>query len=237
MKKTHLKTLLRIGALLAVAVTGANVAQAQGCSITWTGNVDYWDNPDNWRPRRVPGPTDDVCISSGEANGSTTSTISVHSIQVSQQAVLVFGTGTVSVATTVTINDAFLSLLGTTLSATSVDMPSSSLLGQNAIIEGSLTNDGFLEPDQGTITVTGNYTQTSGGQLSEQWGTTAILKVNGNATLSGYLEVHYDPKKPPKAGSTFIAVRYGSENGEFTVLSPNTLTVKYDSDSAVAKFE
>ena len=237
MKKTHLKTLLRIGALLAVAVTGANVAQAQACSITWTGNVDYWNNPDNWRPRRVPGPTDDVCIASGEANGSTTSTISVHSIQVSQQAVLVFGTGTVSVATTVTINDAFLSLLGTTLSATSVDMPSSTLLGQNAIIEGSLTNDGFLEPDQGTITVTGNYTQTSGGQLSEQWGTTAILKVNGNATLSGYLEVHYDPKKPPKAGSTFIAVRYGSESGEFTVLSPNTLTVKYDSDSAVAKFE
>ena len=234
MKKTHLKTLLRIGALLAVAVTGANVAQAQGCSITWTGNVDYWNNPDNWRPRRVPGPTDDVCISSGEADGRTTSSISVHSIQVSQQAVLVFGTGTVSVATTVTINDAFLSLLGTTLSATSVDMPSSSLLGQNAIIEGSLTNDGFLEPDQGTITVTGNYTQTSGGQLSEQWGTTAILKVNGNATLSGYLEVHYDPKKPPKAGSTFIAMRYGSESGAFTNVSPGT--AKYTNSSVVVKF-
>jgi hypothetical protein len=235
MKKTrNVKTLLRIGALLAVAVTWANVAQAQTCSITWTGNVDYWNNPNNWSPPRVPDPTDDVCIASGEANGSTTSPISVHSIQVSQQAVLVFGTGTVSVATTVTINDAFLSLLGTTLSATSVDIPSSTLLGQNAIIEGSLTNDGFLEPDQGTITVTGNYTQTSSGQLSEQWGTTAILKVNGNATLSGYLEVHYSTKRPPKAGSTFTAMRYGSESGAFTNVSPGT--AEYTKDSVVVTF-
>ena len=208
------------------------------CAESTFRNVDYWNNPDNWRPRRVPGPTDDVCISSGEADGRTTSSISVHSIQVSQQAVLVFGTGTVSVATTVTINDAFLSLLGTTLSATSVDMPSSSLLGQNAIIEGSLTNDGFLEPDQGTITVTGDYTQTSSGQLSEYWGSAGILKVNGNATLSGYLEVHYSTKVPPKAGSTFTVMTYGSESGEFTEISPNlTVTVKYTQNSAVAKFE
>jgi hypothetical protein len=228
------KMFLRAALLLAVAGIAGNLAQAQTCSITWTGNVDYWNNPDNWRPRRVPGPTDDVCIASGEADGRTTSSISVHSIQVSQQAVLVFGTGTVSVATTVTINEAFLSLLGTTLSATSVDIPSSTLLGQNAIIEGSLTNDGFLEPDQGTITVTGNYTQTSSGQLSEQWGTTAILKVNGNATLSGYLEVHYSTKVPPKAGSTFTAMRYGSESGAFTNVSPGT--AEYTKDSVVVTF-
>ena len=234
MKTYKARMFLRLVAVLAVAVTWASLAQAQTCSITWTGNVDYWNNPNNWSPPRVPDPTDDVCIASGEANGSTTSPISVHSIQVSQQAVLVFGTGTVSVATTVTINDAFLSLLGTTLSATSVDIPSSTLLGQNAIIEGSLTNDGFLEPDQGTITVTGNYTQTSSGQLSEQWGTTAILKVNGNATLSGYLEVHYSTKRPPKAGSTFIAMRYGSESGAFTNVSPGT--AEYTKDSVVVTF-
>ena len=234
MKTHNAKRFLIAGLLLAVAVTWANLAQAQTCSITWTGNVDYWNNPNNWSPPRVPDPTDDVCIASGEANGSTTSSISVHSIQVSQQAVLVFGTGTVSVATTVTINEAFLSLLGTTLSATSVDIPSSTLLGQNAIIEGSLTNDGFLEPDQGTITVTGNYTQTSSGQLSEQWGTTAILKVNGNATLSGYLEVHYSTKRPPKAGSTFTAMRYGSESGAFTNVSPGT--AEYTKDSVVVTF-
>ena len=101
MKTRKARTFLRVVAVLAVAVTGGNLAQAQTCSITWTGNVDYWNNPNNWLPPRVPGPTDDVCIASGEANGSTTSPISVHSIQVSQQAVLVFGTGTVSVATTV----------------------------------------------------------------------------------------------------------------------------------------
>ena len=234
MKTDNAKSVLRAAVLLAVAVTWASLAQAQTCSITWTGNVDYWNNPANWKPRRVPSPTDDVCIASGEADGRTTSSISVHSIQVSQQAVLVFGTGTVSVATTVTINEAYLSLMGTTLSATSVDIPSSTLLGQNAIIEGSLTNDGFLEPDQGTITVTGKYTQTSSGQLSEQWGTTAILKVNGNATRSGYLEVHYSTKVPPKAGSTFTAMRYSSESGAFTNVSPGT--AKYTKDSVVVTF-
>lgn len=228
------KIFLRVALLLVVAVAWANVAQAQTCSKTWTAVSDFWSNPDDWRPRGVPGPTDDVCIPSGEADGRTTSSISVNSIQVSQQAVLVFGTGTVSVATTVTINEAFLSLLGTTLSATSVDIPSSTLLGQNAIIEGSLTNDGFLEPDQGTITVTGNYTQTAGGQLSEQWGSTAILNVNGNASLSGNMIGKYDYKKPPKTGSTWTCMTYGSHSGAFT---STTGTAKYTSDSVVLKFD
>ena len=184
--KTHkARTFLRVGALLAVAVTWASLAQAK-CSITWTGNVDYWNNPNNWKPRRVPGPTDNVCIPSGEADGRTTPSISVHSIQVSNSAVLVFGSGTVSVATSVTIQQAYLSLLGTTLSATSVVNRSGTLMG-NGTIEGSLTNDGFLEPNAQSLTVTGNYTQASTGELSEYWGSAATLNVNLNATLSGYL--------------------------------------------------
>jgi len=64
MKRHKERTFLRVGALLAVAVTWASLAQAK-CSITWTGNVDYWNNPNNWKPRRVPGPTDNVCIPPG----------------------------------------------------------------------------------------------------------------------------------------------------------------------------
>ena len=238
------KIFLRTALLLTLAVTWASLAQAQTCSITWTGAAGdgLWGTADNWKPRAVPGPTDDVCVPSNAVNGGPYSSgfpsISAHSIQVGQSSSVTFGSGTVSVATTVTINNGFLTLLGTTLSATSVDIPSSTLLGQNATIEGSLTNDGFLEPDQGTITVTGDYTQTSSGQLSEQWGSAAILNVNGNATLSGFLEVHYDPKKPPKSGSTYTVMTYGSESGGFTEISPNiTVTVKYTQNSAVAKFD
>ena len=231
--KTHkARTFLRVGALLAVAVTWASLAQAK-CSITWTGNVDYWNNPNNWKPRRVPGPTDNVCIPSGEADGRTTPSISVHSIQVSNSAVLVFGSGTVSVATSVTIQQAYLSLLGTTLSATSVVNQSGTLMG-NGTIEGSLTNDGFLEPNAQSLTVTGNYTQASTGELSEYWGSAATLNVNLNATLSGYLVVHYSTKIPPNPGSTYTAMTFGSLSGAFTSVSPGT--AEYTNNSVVVTF-
>ena len=49
MKKTpNVKTLLRAGALLAVAVTGGNLAQAQTCTATWTGNA----GDGNWNHAR-----------------------------------------------------------------------------------------------------------------------------------------------------------------------------------------
>ncbi|HUD65914.1 MAG TPA: hypothetical protein VMQ17_15095 [Candidatus Sulfotelmatobacter sp.] len=232
MKRHKERTFLRVGALLAVAVTWASLAQAK-CSITWTGNVDYWNNPNNWKPRRVPGPTDNVCIPSGEADGRTTPSISVHSIQVSNSAVLVFGSGTVSVATSVTIQQAYLSLLGTTLSATSVVNQSGTLMG-NGTIEGSLTNDGFLEPNAQSLTVTGNYTQASTGELSEYWGSAATLNVNLNATLSGYLVVHYSTKIPPMPGSTYTAMTFGSLSGAFTNVSPGT--AEYTNNSVVVTF-
>jgi hypothetical protein len=232
MKRHKARTFLRVGALLAVAVTWASLAQAK-CSITWTGNVDYWNNPNNWKPRRVPGPTDNVCIPSGEADGRTTPSISVHSIQVSNSAVLVFGSGTVSVATSVTIQQAYLSLLGTTLSATSVVNQSGTLMG-NGTIEGSLTNDGFLEPNAQSLTVTGNYTQASTGELSEYWGSAATLNVNLNAALSGYLVVHYSTKIPPMPGSTYTAMTFGSLSGAFTNVSPGT--AEYTNNSVVVTF-
>lgn len=232
---SNTKIFLRVALLLAVAVTLANSAQAQKCSITWTATSDFWNNPDDWRPRRLPGPTDDVCIPSGEADARTTPSISVHSIHVGQSAVLVFGSGTASIATTVTIQEGYLSLLGTTLSATSVDLQSSTLIGQNATIEGSLTNDGFVEPDQGTITVTANYTQTATGELSEQWGSVGTLNVSGNATLSGYLVVHYSTKVPPKPGATYTVMTFGSLTGAFTSVSPGM--AKYTKDSVVVIFE
>ena len=147
---------------------------------------------------------------------------------------LVFGTGTVSVATTVTIQEGYLSLLGTTLSATTVDVQSATLMGYGTI-EGSVTNDGYLTP-LGSLTVTGNYTQTSGGELSENWGYGQLLNVNGSATLSGYLVLGINPKRPPKAGSTDTFMTYGSVSGEFTSVPP-LMSVAYDKNSAVATYK
>ena len=56
--KTHkVRTFLRAGVLLAVAVIGSNLAQAQTCSVTWTGNAGNgsWSTARIWSPPKVPG--------------------------------------------------------------------------------------------------------------------------------------------------------------------------------------
>ena len=212
------KMFLRAALLLAVAVTGSNLAQAQNCSVDWTGNAGdgQWSTAGNWSTHRVPGPTSDVCIltangTSGSVDAIATPSIAVHSIQVGQGVGLAFGSETMSIATSLT-SQGYLTMFGTTLSATSVDMQSGSLVG-GGTVEGSLTNNGYLHPTNAeTLTVTGNYTQTAGGELSVQWGTTALV-VNSNATLSGSLVVGINPKRPPTKGSTASRTTPHSLNG------------------------
>ena len=108
MKTYGVGTFLRVVAVLAVAVTGGKLAQAQSCNVDWTGNAgtDVWGTAGNWSTQQVPGPTSDVCIliapSTGSVDASATPSISVHSIQVGQGVGLAFGSGTVSIATSLT---------------------------------------------------------------------------------------------------------------------------------------
>jgi hypothetical protein len=98
-----------------------------------------------------------------------------------------------------------------TLSSTSVSVQAGSTLGGNGTVESSIINNGTVAP-QGSLTVTGNYSQT--GALTEQFGST--LHVNSNATLSGTLNVTVNPKRPPKSGATYTALTFGSLTGSFT---------------------
>ena len=83
MKMHKARTFLRAAAVLAVAVIGGNLAQAQTCSVTWTGNAGdgLWSTAGNWSPPRVPGPTSDVCIPTfGQADAKPP--VSIHSLQI-----------------------------------------------------------------------------------------------------------------------------------------------------------
>ena len=222
MKKDSAKRFLRAAVLLAVAVTWASLAQAQTCSVTWTDKAGdgMWSTADNWIP-------------SDSADARAIRSISVNSIQVSQGAGVVFGSGTVSIATPVTMQGG-LSLLGTTLIVTSVDVVSGGSLNGNGTVQGSLTMGGVILPQAEPITVTGDYTQTSTGEVVEYWGSGGILKVNGNATLSGYLFVRYSTKVPPKPGATYTVMTFGSLTGAFTNASPGT--AEYRQHSVVEKF-
>ena len=82
------KMFLRAALLLAVAVIAGNLAQAQTCSATWTGNAGTgsWSTPGNWKPRKVPGPT---LLTTANA----TPPISIHSLQISQGGDLIIESG------------------------------------------------------------------------------------------------------------------------------------------------
>jgi hypothetical protein len=102
-------------------------------------------------------------------------------------------------------------------------------------VEGSLTNNGDLLL-YGSLTVTGNYTQTTGGELFENSGLGEVLNVNGNAALSCYLVLSISPKHPPKPGSTDTVMTFGSRSREFTNVS-RVFSVKYDKNSVVATYQ
>ncbi len=127
--------------------------------------------------------------------------------------------GVVDISGSLTVNGTYTQAsgaatnMGGSLSATSVSVQPGSRLAGNGTVASSITNNGNVAP-QGSLTVTGNYTQAGGAALTEQFGST--LHVNSNARLSGALNVTVNPKHPPQSGVTYIALTFGSLNGSFT---------------------
>jgi len=88
---------------LATAGLGTAYASSPSCSVSWTGNAGngLWNTASNWSTHKVPGPGSDVCILT-LATVNATPPISVHSLQVGEGASLLFGSGSVSIATSLT---------------------------------------------------------------------------------------------------------------------------------------
>jgi hypothetical protein len=171
------KEFLRAAALLAAIIYDGNIlAQAQSCSVTWTGNACSvqscsWSMAGNWSPRKVPGPTSDVCIPTlTTADATATPSISVHSIQVAEGGSLLFGSGKVSIATSL-LNQGGITLFGTTLSAGSIDLPSPG--GIDSYDNSSIASPAFSNAAGtvsvgagGTLRLTDNPVQLQNGNLS-----------------------------------------------------------------------
>jgi hypothetical protein len=93
-------------------------------------------------------------------------------------------------------------------------------------------NGGRVEPGgdaaAGTLTVTGNYTQTSGGTLDIELGGTGSgqfdrLAVTQQATLAGTMSVTLLPGYTPIVGHTFDVVTYTTRSGTFATINLPTL--------------
>ena len=188
--KTHkAKVFLRAVALLAVsglafAATVGNLAQAQNCSATWTGNEGngQWSTAGNWSPRRVPGPTSDVCIPL-LTTANATPPISIHSLQISEGGLLIIESGqagaSFSVATSL-INQGGIELYGAALSAGSIEMTDPSNFGNISAYSSSNPN---------TSTITSPAFSNTTGTVYVGAGVTLRLTDNPvqlqNGTLSG----------------------------------------------------
>jgi hypothetical protein len=268
MKTYKARMFLRLVEVLAFAVAAGNLAHSQSCNVEWTGNAGdgLWSTAGNWSTNHVPGPTSDVCIvaapptpncaPAGCIDASAIPSVSVNSILVDQGSWLELGSGTVSTATSITVQGqeagggAYSGVLleGTNLNAPSLQVGDSSYRGTlegHGTVDGSITNNGYIRADF-ALKVTGNYTQASGAELFEEWPqatiapgelTQGLLQVNGTATLSGHLGVGTDaPKHPPQTGSTYTVMTFGSLSGKFTSVS-TPISLKYNQNNAVATYK
>ncbi len=98
------------------------------------------------------------------------------------------------------------------------------LLGGTGIIGGNLINGGIVLPGNSPtgLTVTQNYTQTSGGDLRipiASNSTFGKLKVGGTANLAGSVTAVSVNGFKPKAGDTFKFLTAGAVNGKFDELN------------------
>jgi uncharacterized repeat protein (TIGR01451 family) len=114
------------------------------------------------------------------------------------------GPGNITVATTMQLSGGELNGMGT--------------------VTGNVQNDATVAPGTGlttcTITVTGNYTQGSGGKLAiDLSGPSAFdaLAVGGSTTLDGTLDVALINSYQPANGATFPVHTFATRSGDFSV--------------------
>jgi fibronectin-binding autotransporter adhesin len=183
---SHRKRLLAAGTVLAVLALGlmglaAPAMASTSCSVTWTGNAGngLWSTASNWSTDRVPGPTSDVCIPT-LTTANATPPISVHSIQVGEGASLLFGSGSVSIATSLT-NQGFITLTGTALSAASITLPSPGNIttyGNSSITSPAFSNTSTVSVGAGTLRLADDPVQLQNGTLSGgSWLVSGVLVV------------------------------------------------------------
>lgn len=132
------------------------------------------------------------------------------------------------------INEGTLSVNGT-LQAQNVLVSLGAWIKGSGFILGNLFNSGVVAPGNspGTLTVNGNFTQTSGGSLQVEVASSTVfdrLIVSGNAQLAGQLQVLSFGGYKFQYGQQFAFLQAGSISGEFDSIvtsSPETFRARF----------
>ena len=117
-------------------------------------------------------------------------------------------------------------LNGGTLSSSNTININGGILSGTGTVSASVSNGGQVSPgaSPGTLTIGGNYTQTSTGALNIEIGGVAAgsefdrLIVTGLATLGGTVRVQLLNGYQPPLAQTFLPVTFGSRSGMFSLL-------------------
>jgi hypothetical protein len=147
------------------------------------------------------------------------------------------GSSTISGGGSVVFSGGTSTLAGTVSASGGVTVNSGATVNATGTVSGSLTNNGTLSVGgggPGTLSVGGNFTQSSTATLSLALGGLAAgtqysrLNVTGTAALAGTVSVSYVNGFVPAAGNTFALLTYASAAGTFGTVSGGSLTPRYD---------
>jgi len=127
-----------------------------------------------------------------------------------------------------TIQSGATAILGDTGKVAGVNVDSGGILSGTGSVVGGLANAGTVKPGRsiGTLNVSGNYTQGSGGKLSIEVASPTsndVLAVAGCASLDGTLETSWTGGATPAIGTTFgtILTAASGVTGTFSNLRTN----------------
>jgi uncharacterized repeat protein (TIGR01451 family) len=114
-------------------------------------------------------------------------------------------------------------LSGATLKTATLSLDGGALTGTGTVA-GTVANHATVSPGNspGTLTISGDYVQSSGGTLEIQLGGTTQydrLLVGGSVTLDGTLDVTTTNGFTPAAGNAFQIMTFGSRVGQFAVMN------------------
>lgn len=158
-----------------------------------------------------------VTLSTGSAGTVNGAVNNAGSVQIDATSALTAKTGFNQTAGSTQV-DGILSAQGAGLSI------SGGTLSGSGIVVGNLTNGGSVGDSPGTLTIKGNYTQTSSGSLIEEVGwingmNASLLQVNGTATLDGTLVLSLLGGYNPGVGDSFILMTFLQGYGSFNTIT------------------
>jgi hypothetical protein len=231
--------------ILDLTVQQGTMVNAPGATLDFNAPAKLFANLDNQGVMTVEG-GGRIERSSGTFTNEGTLSVT-GTLRISQSAFTNSGTVRVMSGSGIAVlNGNYTQLAGSTQLANGslaaaglVDLEGGVLAG-TGVISGSVLNNAEVDVGQpgapGTLTIAGDYTQTSGGVLMIEIGDPSSgtsfdqLTVTGQAVLDGTLTVHLINGFQPPSGDSFQVLSFGSGSGTFTTIDGDgpLFTPSYD---------